>query len=857
MKLSQVLFVVLPFLPHYRCTRMNAIVLHLALLAIASSVTCAQAPFDVHAHGAPTGLVIARLWASPDATVVTDIVVAPDSSIYVVGWTNDVNFEAKGQGYKSLHSGGTDGFIARLSPTLDSVLAWTFVGGTGSDSITALAMRRDGSIAVVGSTTSSDLPTASGSFGQLYRGGVDGFAAVFSPDLAFQHWVTYVGAPGNDRLLAVAVDQSDFVYACGSTSSSSGWQLSNTYDNSYNGGASDALVVRLTPTGAASFVSYFGGESMDEFRTLAVTASGGIALAGVTSSSGFEVFPKKQHMWDFNAKHPFDRSFNGRLDGTVTVFNPNLGGLVFSSYIGGSEEDHCSSIIVNSRGRIIVSGVTRSPDFPVSAGATPYQGGRDGFVAFVSDDGLQLIASYTVGGNSDDDVSALALAGADNVLAVGSSSSRSFAQFHGATLNGVSDVFVSHVSLGGLQAVTFDGWNGAERAVRFTTDQHGDLYIVGSSTSSSVLGAALPYGADVDRCALMTKFVFGRMDLTMPEGGETWCRDQRVNFSWSAREMLATDAYVVAATPADREDWVPVASVVNNTSVGWSVNLPVNAEGYRFRLKSSRGHAMTTPEPVLLRDPVEVIRDPQSVSACEGERVELAVEAVGSGLLWQWRRNGRLIAGATQARYVIASLSSDFEGEYDVQVYGGCGMARLSNPASVRMIASAAFASQPQDIIHSSLQPIVIDADAVGSVNQLALIRDGGVVATSSSLRLTIPASPQIGGTYILRLSGDCGSVESSPFTIAIRNDETTVQGASSGGPIPTFRAASTIAQLVFDQSFSGTIRIHTLDGSLISECQGLYDDGVVVLPVLPTGTYIISWSAAGWKGAMVTLWAP
>jgi hypothetical protein len=836
---------------------MNALLLRLALFVVASSVMHGQVPFDVHAHGAPTSLVIARLWASPDATVVTDVVVAPDSSIYVVGWTNDVNFEAKGQGYRKFHSGGTDGFIARLNPTLDRVLAWTFVGGTGSDTITAMTLRRDGSVVVVGSTTSSDLPTASGSFGQLFRGGVDGFAAVFSPDLGSQRWITYVGAQGNERLLDVAVDNSDFVYACGSTSSSSGFQLPNAYDVTYNGGATDGLIVRLTPTGAGSVASYFGGEAMDEFRALAVTASGGVAVAGVTSSSSFEVFPKKQHMWDFDAKHPFDRSFNGRLDGTITVFNPNIAGLVFSSFLGGSEEDHCTSILVNNRGRIVVAGVTRSPDFPVSAGATPYQGGRDGFVSFVSDDGLQLVASYTVGGSADDDVSALALAGADNVLAVGSSASRSFAQFYGATLSGGSDLFVTHVSPGGLQGITFDGWNGAERAGRFAVDNQGDLFIVGSSTSSLVLGTQLPYESGLDRCGLIAKFVFGSVDLTMPEGGETWCKDQRVNFSWSAQNMLPTDSYVVSATPADREDWVPIASVVNSSSVAWNVDLPVNAEGYRFRLKTSRGHAMSTPEAVLLRDPVEVIRDPESVTACEGERVELSVEAVGSGLLWQWRRNGRLVAGATQARYVIPSLSSDFEGEYDVQVYGGCGMARLSSPAIVRMIEAAAFASQPKDIVQESLQPIIIDVDAVGSVKQLSLVRDGGVVATSSTLRLSIPSSPQLNGTYSLLLSGDCGSVESSPFTISVRNDKTSVYGSSSTGAKPILYRSAGETWLVFNEAFAGTVHVHTLDGVLVSERQGVFADGMIAVPVLSRGTYIVSWSGLGWKGAMVTLLAP
>src|SRR5262245_20963730 len=57
--------------------------------------------------------------------------------------------------------------------------------------------------------------------------------------------------------------------------------------------------------------------------------------------------------------------------------------LVFSTYLGGSQEDSIRDITTDSQGNIYVTGGTASPNFPVTTGSydTTFNGWHDVFVA--------------------------------------------------------------------------------------------------------------------------------------------------------------------------------------------------------------------------------------------------------------------------------------------------------------------------------------------------------------------------------------------------------------------------------------------------------------------------------------------
>src|SRR5439155_703094 len=78
--------------------------------------------------------------------------------------------------------------------------------------------------------------------------------------------------------------------------------------------------------------------------------------------------------------------------------------LLWATYLGGKDNEQPHSMIVNSKGELIIFGTTASKDFPVTAGAydTHYHGNGDIYISKLSADGATLIASTYIGGAGRD-----------------------------------------------------------------------------------------------------------------------------------------------------------------------------------------------------------------------------------------------------------------------------------------------------------------------------------------------------------------------------------------------------------------------------------------------------------------------
>ncbi len=119
---------------------------------------------------------------------------------------------------------------------------------------------------------------------------------------------------------------------------------------------------------------------------------------------------------------------SGMMDVFVTKLSADGSTLLFSTYLGGSEDDQGFDIAVDSQLNIVVGGWTQSFGvnlFPTTPGTLP-PGGRipqkpaaDGFVTKFSADGSQLIFSTFLGGSERDEVNGVAVDGFDNIAVTG------------------------------------------------------------------------------------------------------------------------------------------------------------------------------------------------------------------------------------------------------------------------------------------------------------------------------------------------------------------------------------------------------------------------------------------------------
>ncbi|MFQ5503747.1 MAG: hypothetical protein ACE5F1_02995 [Planctomycetota bacterium] len=239
--------------------------------------------------------------------------VDPSGVVTIAGDTGSATFPTTPGAFDRTLLGLSKAFVGRLDPrkTGNAQLAYsTFLGGSGKDLASALAVDPKGVVTVAGDTDSWNFPTTAAAYDRTYNGmGSDAFVSRLDPQKtgsAQLVYSTFLGGSTLDFALALAVDSSGVVTLAGETRSANFPTTPGAHDT-IHGGVSDAFVSRLHPGRAGSaqltYSTLLGGSSLlgrDRARALAVGRSGTAVVAGETQSSDFPT-----------TSGAFDRTFNG------------------------------------------------------------------------------------------------------------------------------------------------------------------------------------------------------------------------------------------------------------------------------------------------------------------------------------------------------------------------------------------------------------------------------------------------------------------------------------------------------------------------------------------------------------------
>jgi hypothetical protein len=123
--------------------------------------------------------------------------------------TSSTNYPTTAFAYQASYGGGShDGVVSILSPDGSTLVASTFIGGTGREDVQGVAFAPDGLLYLSGGVRSSGLRTTSNAFRANFSGVEDGFLAGFLPDLRGAPYVSYIGGGDEDisRALDIAAD---------------------------------------------------------------------------------------------------------------------------------------------------------------------------------------------------------------------------------------------------------------------------------------------------------------------------------------------------------------------------------------------------------------------------------------------------------------------------------------------------------------------------------------------------------------------------------------------------------------------------------------------------------------------------
>lgn len=330
----------------------------------------------------------------------SDIAVDLSGNAYVTGTTASVDFPTAGAIQRTLR-GVEDAFVTKINSNGSALVYSTYLGGSGSEEYERIAVDSDGNAYITGNTSSTDFPLVNAMQADL-KGGLDAFVTKVNPDGSAILYSTYLGGnnlENSDQAGAIEVDSGGNAYVTGSTLSPDFPTTAGAFDRTCAAGHACAYVTKVNARGSALLYSTYLGDNSSG-RGIAVDALGNAYVTGHT----FGGFPTAS---------PVQTRCGGdcsKEDAFVTKLNPAASALVFSTYLGGSNEDGGSSIAVDSEGSAYIAGYTRSPDFPTvnAMQAAPGVRDYDAFVAKISlsGTGTDFAVSVPVGASASSTVNA-------------------------------------------------------------------------------------------------------------------------------------------------------------------------------------------------------------------------------------------------------------------------------------------------------------------------------------------------------------------------------------------------------------------------------------------------------------------
>ena len=259
-----------------------------------------------------TGLVYSTYLGGSDFDRGIGLAVDGTGNLYTTGQTNSTDFPIA-NAFQPQNEGVTDAFITKFDPVASQVQYSSYLGGSGENAGTSVAVDESGSAYVTGFTTSTDFPVTAGAFDESWNGGEsDGFLTKIAADGSSQVYSTYLGGNGEDVALSVGVSVpgNDFVlaYVTGFTESTN-FPVKAALRTSLVG-VSDAFVTKFNAdAGDIEYSTYLGGSAEDRGRAIAADVLGNAYVAGVTESTNFPALPTGS---------VFDSSFNGVIDGFIS-----------------------------------------------------------------------------------------------------------------------------------------------------------------------------------------------------------------------------------------------------------------------------------------------------------------------------------------------------------------------------------------------------------------------------------------------------------------------------------------------------------------------------------------------------------
>ena len=448
------------------------------------------------------------------------IALDPGGNIYIAGETLSKLLPTSTNSLAPAFRGGThgfgDGFVAKYDSSGSNLIYLTYLGGKRDDGALGLAVDSGGNAYVTGFTDSGDFPIVPTNAIRTQLTGknnnalrlfpVDAFVAKLDPSGSSLIYSTLLGGDGRDEGVGIALDASGNAYVTGLTESTNFFPISaNAFQtNSY--GDADVFVTKLIDGATVGYSTYLGGSNQEYGLSIAADSRGSAYVTGFTRSTNFPTlnaisfggiwYTNLNTLTNSSSKHPEDHP-----DAFVTKLSPDGTALVFSTYLGGIDDDAGQHLALDSSGSVYVTGYTFSTNFPVTVIPSPQSSATKfdshPFVTKLGSAG-DLIYSTQFGGSRADQGAGIAVDSTGNVYVAGATRStdffatNAFTDLHATNSaargkKGTNDVFIAVLDPSAstfIHSVIIGGF-GNDQANGIAVDPSGNNACIVGQTSSA------------------------------------------------------------------------------------------------------------------------------------------------------------------------------------------------------------------------------------------------------------------------------------------------------------------------------------------------------------------------------------
>lgn len=720
----------------------------------------------------------------------TGIATDHEGRIYVVGTTESTNFPTTSGTIDPIYNSYTDGFLACFSPDLKELKYGTYIGGSGNDIPADIVIDDIGSVYICGTTTSaSGFPTNNGLFKTL-NGNSDGFVMRLSTNAATVQFSTFFGGTSQDGFTSLALDNSGTIVLTGHTSSAdfpmfpaidpTWWWYYNDrpYDWTYNEGNSDAVLTVLSQDGARAISStYFGGTGADKGTGVTIIEST-IYIVGTTSSNDMPTIAGLQ------------AQLRGKSDLFIASFKENGRVLTTATYFGGTGEETSATIVPYRKSLVAISGRTNSTDFPSRGYLTnsDNRGAMDAFVMIGS--GSSYTVATTMGGSRDEIVTGGIPTANGGVIVYGSSSSASIALSNSTlTANGEPPTTDAMGILFERGAIDLGQPYGGERfcegaVMRFSWAQNemepDDVFSIEYSTdldawhaiASNITGSKYDWKVDATvplNSAYYVRVSSGRGHTSHSVAAVRLDQAPKVTQQPVGTLLLCLGTTSTLSAVVSGEDltyqWLRNSTEISGATeptLELSADAPAGAYSLRYRAACGTT-GVTTACSVATGKPVQVTLQPESDTVVVGTPLTLTVVAKGSGLHYQWFKDGSQLLGATSSTLYLGNAEESNSGAYHCMIVGDCDSSTSAVATIlVRRAMGVAGLDTEQGVLYPNpstglftirlerVLPMAAELVAFGSVgNRIAAWH-----FAQGERALLVDASALPSGTYTLELHG-------------------------------------------------------------------------------------------------------